>query len=138
VLPNFDPGGIEEQHDQEARASFLDNWAEMQKTWSKTYGMERAMHITAYYMRHFDTSRVSTGSPFFPVMYLPNKAKDEVNFFFNCVLDLASIDFTHKYFGLSFNDLLQLDYHTFTQIEERIIKMMKERKDKNLDVDLPL
>ena len=46
------------------------------------------------------------------------------------VLDLCESEITHQYFGLTFNDLMQMDPATFTKIEKRVHDLARRQSER--------
>lgn len=47
----------------------------------------------------------------------------------NSVIDLCKRDITHELFGLTYVDLMEMDYPTFSRLRKTILELCKEKQE---------
>ena len=116
---------------QQARQKYLDNFSEAQDDWCQQSGLIRAVGMRLYYSSIFEPDRGGIGNAYSIIEKMKSKYAKNPRIYYEQVLGLASTGIPMKQFGISFNDMLNMDLPTFEQLIERVEKI-REQKSKSL------
>lgn len=107
------------------RQQYINGLSDMQKVYSHSELIHRALHISMYNIRNFEAERLTRLQQFAAIQYQDDAEAPFVNQYLNRALNLCESGLVQKFFGLGFKDLMELDCYTFTLIENRLDKLAK-------------